>query len=172
LPNWAGGIALVLEACGDRHRFGLQSLTCRGNSDLGKASAIGALSGDERRAAGGTGLLTVGIGEHHAFLGDTVDIGRPVAHHAVRVATQVRLADIIAPNHEDIRLAGLGHLLTPFFQCWMSCRLLRLPPIQAAALFAAAFAAFFLLPTFVAAGLCVFFTGRFAIGPSQPNGPI
>ena len=35
----------------------------------------------KRGAAGGAALLAVPVGEHRAFLGDAVDVGRLVAHH-------------------------------------------------------------------------------------------
>ena len=65
-----------------------------------------ALAGDERRAARGARLLAVGVGEQHPFLGDAVDVGRLVAHQAVRVAAQVRDADVIAPDDEDVGLVA------------------------------------------------------------------
>ena len=74
------------------------------NADLGQAGAVDALPGDEGRAAGGAGLLAVAVGEQHAFLGDAVDVGRLVAHQAVRVATEVRHADVVAPDDEDVGL--------------------------------------------------------------------
>ena len=57
-------------------------------------------------AAGGAALLAVGVGEEHAFVGDAVDVGRPVAHQPVAVAAQVRDADVVAPDDEDVRLVG------------------------------------------------------------------
>ena len=55
---------------------------------------------DERPAV--QRLLAVGVGEQHAFLGEPVDVGRLIAHQAVRIAAQVRLTDIIAPDDEDV----------------------------------------------------------------------
>jgi hypothetical protein len=74
---------------------------------LPKNSSTGAqarLAGDERSAPGGAGLFGVIVGKQHAFLGDAVDIGRVIAHQSMRVARQVRLPDIVAPDDEDIRL--------------------------------------------------------------------
>src|SRR5208282_5095419 len=59
------------------------------------------------------GLFAVRIGEHHAFLSDAVDVGRVIAHEAVRVAAEVQDADVVAPNHEDVRLVGLSHAMPP-----------------------------------------------------------
>ena len=40
-------------------------------------------------------------------LGDAVDVGRPVAHHAAVVGADVEPADVVAPDDEDVGLAGL-----------------------------------------------------------------
>ena len=68
------------------------------DADLRQAGAIDALPGDEGRAAGGAGLLAVGVGEQHAFLGDAVDVGRLVAHQPVRVAAQVAIGRYRRPR--------------------------------------------------------------------------
>ena len=80
LAELAGGVTLVLEELRNRHGLSLEADRCGWDADLGQAGAIDALPGDEGRAAGGAGLLTVGVGEHHAFLGEPVDVGRVVAH--------------------------------------------------------------------------------------------
>ena len=51
-----------------------------GMPTLERPVRIDALPGDERRAARRAGLFAIGVGEHHAFLGDPVDVGRLVAH--------------------------------------------------------------------------------------------
>ena len=51
-------------------------------ADLRQAGAERRLAGDEGGAARGAALLAVLVGEHRAFLGDAVDVGRLVAHHA------------------------------------------------------------------------------------------
>ena len=104
LAELAGRVALVLERRGDGDDLLVHADRRAGNADLGQAGAIDALPGDEGRAARGAGLFAVGIGEHHAFLGDAVDVGRLIAHQAVRIAAQVRDADVVAPDDEDIRL--------------------------------------------------------------------
>jgi len=54
-------------------------------------------------------LLAATIGEDHAFLGDPVDVGRSIAHHPNREGQDVRLADVVAPDDEDLRPLALGH---------------------------------------------------------------
>ena len=90
LAELAGGVALVLQQLRDGHESSVHADRRAGNADFRQAGAIDALPGDEGRAARRAGLLAVAIGEHHAFLGDAVDVGRLVAHQAVRVAAQVR----------------------------------------------------------------------------------
>ena len=63
--------------------------------------------------AGGAALLSIGVGEHHSFFGNPVDVGRLEAHEALRVGADVRQADVVAPDDDDVgflvhrcRLAG------------------------------------------------------------------
>ena len=79
------------------------SLRCR-QPDFEKAGAHRALAGDECGAAGGAGLLAVIVGEDRAFIGDAVDVGRAVAHHATVVGADVPVADVIAHDDENVRL--------------------------------------------------------------------
>ena len=62
------------------------------------------LAGDERGAPGGAGLLAVVVGEDRAFVGDAVDVGRAIAHHAAVVGADVPVADVVAHDDEDVRL--------------------------------------------------------------------
>ena len=91
LAELAGGVALVLERGGDGDDLLVHADWRAGDADLREAGAIDALPGDEGGAARGAGLLAVGVGEHHAFLGEAVDVGRLVAHQAMRIAAQVAI---------------------------------------------------------------------------------
>jgi hypothetical protein len=57
---------------------------------------------NEGRAASGAALLAVPVGEQGAFLRDTVDVRRLVAHHALVVGADVEAADVVAPDDEDV----------------------------------------------------------------------
>ena len=116
LAELPGRVALVLQRRRDRDDLLVHADRRRRNADLRQPGAQHALPGDEGRAAGGARLLAVGVGEQHALLGDAVDVGRLVAHQPVRVAAQVRDADVVAPDDEDVRLlvAGLALGLPPF----------------------------------------------------------
>ena len=102
-------VAQRLEQLGDGRVLLLQPDVHAGHPDLAHAGAVDALAGDERRPAGRAALLAVGIGEKHSLVGDPVDVGREVAHHAAAVATQVRDADVVAPDDEDVRF-GVRHV--------------------------------------------------------------
>ena len=109
LAELAGHVAERLEQLGDG-RVGLgQAFRCARQADLGEAGADGRLAGDERRASGGAALLAIPVGEQRAFLGDAVDVRRLVAHHALVVGADVELADVVAPDDEDVGLVCRGY---------------------------------------------------------------
>jgi hypothetical protein len=66
------------------------------------------------------------VQEFYAFAGYAVDVRRLVAHEALGVRAEVRNADVVAPDDEDVRLLAAG-------RC---CRLLRLPRKDAVAVIA------------------------------------
>jgi hypothetical protein len=105
LAKLACGVTLLLQQRGDGDDFVRHAdRRCR-DADLGQSGPKHALSGDERRASGGAGLLAVAVGEEHPLLGDAVDVRCLVTHQPVRVATQVRDADVVAPDDENVGLA-------------------------------------------------------------------
>ena len=138
LAELPGGVALLLEQRRDGDDLLVHADRRAGKPDLRQAGAKDALPGDEGRAAGGAGLLAVAVGEQHAFLGDAVDVGRVVAHQPVRVAAQVGLADVVAPDDEDVRcLAVFAVYFLPLvfsFRCAFAIRprisCSRWPPVQ------------------------------------------
>ena len=102
LAELRGHVALLLEQFGDRHVTCLQPFLRAGQADLQHARPEARLAGDETRAAGRAALLAVPVGEQRAFLGDAVDIGRPVAHLAEVVRADVPVADVVAPENQDV----------------------------------------------------------------------
>ena len=107
LAELPGRVALRLQQFGDgRILFG-QTFLCSGQTHLQKSGAQRTLPGDERRAAGGAGLLSVIVGEDRALVGDAVDVGRAVTHHAAIVGADVPVADVIAHDDEDVWLLRL-----------------------------------------------------------------
>ena len=64
---------------------------------------------DERPAV--QRLLAVVVGEGHAFDGDAVDVGRLVAHQPMGIGADVRLADVVAPDDQDVGLRCTGSRL-------------------------------------------------------------
>ena len=106
LAELAGGVAEVLEQAADRRIELAHAHRRAGEADLGQPGADAVLAGEERRAAGGAGLLAVVVQEPDAFAADAVDVRRLVAHQAVRVGADVGDADVVAEDDEDVRLAG------------------------------------------------------------------
>src|SRR4029453_1073427 len=97
-------VALRLKQVGDGDIARLQTFLRAGQSNLEHAGAETRLTGDETRASGGAALLTIPIREQRAFLGDAVKVWRLVAHHALVVGAEVPVANVIAPDDEDVGL--------------------------------------------------------------------
>ena len=106
LAELAGGVALRLQCGGDGRVLRLQAEFGAGHADLGQASAVGVLAGDEGRPACGAALLPVVVGETHTLGGDAVDVGGLITHHPVAVATEVALADVIAPDDQNVGIVA------------------------------------------------------------------
>ena len=51
-------------------------------------------------------MLTIEIGEHHAILGDAVNVRCRIAHQAVAVLADVGDAYIVTHDDEDVRQVG------------------------------------------------------------------
>jgi hypothetical protein len=46
--------------------------------------------------------LAIPVGEQRAFIGDAIDVRRPVTHHAPVVGADIELANVIAPDHQNV----------------------------------------------------------------------
>jgi hypothetical protein len=114
LAELAGGVALLVEERRDGHDLVRHADRRGGNADLREPGPVDALPSDERRPAGGARLLAVRVGEHHAFPRDPVDVRRAVAHQAMRVAGEVGDADVVTPDHQDVRLLRISHRVLPW----------------------------------------------------------
>ena len=89
LAELTGAITLVLHGAGDGRIDRHHAFLGARQADLGQAGAQPALAHDEASPAGSAALFGVVIGEQHPFPGDAIDVGRVVAHHPVRIATEV-----------------------------------------------------------------------------------
>jgi hypothetical protein len=49
-------------------------------------------------------LLRIVVGEEAAFIGDPIDVGRSITHHAVAKFADIPDADIVAPEYQNIGL--------------------------------------------------------------------
>ena len=67
------------------------------------------LTENERRASSRAALLTVCVRENGAFVGNAIDVRCPIPHHAHRVGADLRHADIVAEDDEDIGLTSRRH---------------------------------------------------------------
>ena len=108
LAELRGHVALRLEKFGDRDVARLQAFLRAGQADLQQAGAEAGLAGDETRPAGRAALLAVPVGEERTFPGNAVDVRRLVAHHAQVVGADVPVADVVAPQNQDVRFL-CGH---------------------------------------------------------------
>ena len=109
LAELAGGVAEALHEFPDRGILGAQTERRARHADLGETSTDRRLAGNKRRATGGAALLPVEIGEHRAFLGDAVDVRRPVTHDAVVVATDIEPANVVGHDEENVWFL-VGHV--------------------------------------------------------------
>ncbi len=107
LAELTGGIAERLESLGNRDVAILEADRRPGNADLAEAGAQTDLPGDERGSPRRAAVLRIIVGKHHAFVGDAVDVRRLVAHQAAGIGADVRLADVVAEDDENIRLCGV-----------------------------------------------------------------
>ncbi|MCY1415003.1 hypothetical protein D9M71_304700 [compost metagenome] len=106
LAELAGGVALLLHRITDGRRPIGDAMLGAGHADGQQTGAKRMLAQDERRTPGGAGLLAVGMSEQCAFFADAVDVGSFVAHHALVVGTEVKDADVVAEDHQDVRFVG------------------------------------------------------------------
>jgi hypothetical protein len=108
LAELAGGVAVGPQRPGDGGVGVAQANRRARHAHLGEAGAVRVLAGHERGAPRGATLLAVVVGEAGTFGGDAVDVGGAIPHHAVAVTRQVRDADVVAPDDQDVRLFGHG----------------------------------------------------------------
>ena len=125
LAELSGGVPLRLEKFGDGRILCGQPFLRSRQTHLQKSGPQRTLSGDECRAARGAGLLSIIIGEYRALIGDAVDVGRAVAHHAAIVGADVPIADIVGHDDKDV---GLLRLLCHSWRQRGCCRCQRDQP--------------------------------------------
>jgi len=102
LSELTGRVPLRFEQFGERRIFVGETFFGARQADLQQAGAKTRLPGDERRASRRAGLLRVVVGEDRTFLGEAVDVGRAIAHHAATVGADVPVADVVAEDDENV----------------------------------------------------------------------
>ena len=107
LAELSGRVSLRLQKFGDRRVFSGQPFLRPRQAHFQKPCPQRTLSGDERGTARGAGLLSIIVGEYRALVGDAIDVGRAIAHHAAIVGADVPVADVVGHDDENIRLLWL-----------------------------------------------------------------
>ena len=102
LAELSRGVTLGLQHLGQRRSRGLDSQRVAGQADRRHAAADRVLAGDECGATRGARWLRIVVGEHRAFAADAIDVRRGVAHHAGVVEAEVRPADVVPEDHQDV----------------------------------------------------------------------
>ena len=102
LTELPGRISSCLEQLCDGRVLARNAPVGTRHADFRKSCAKHRLAENERRTTRGAALLAVVVGEDHAFLRDAVDVRRAVAHQSHRVGADVRLADVVTPDNEDV----------------------------------------------------------------------
>ena len=103
LAELSGHVTLRLQQTGDCRILLLHAQIGTGKADFREAGPENALPCDVGGAAGRAGLFSIVVGEHHAFLGDAVDVRRAITHQSEGIGRDVRLTDIVAPDHQNVR---------------------------------------------------------------------
>ncbi|MNZ44172.1 hypothetical protein D3C78_617980 [compost metagenome] len=102
LAELAGGIAHGLERGGDGDGFGGNADGRAGLADRGHAGTDRQFAGDEVGAPGGATGFGVVVGKAHAFGRKGIEVGCSAGHHALVVDADVRPADIVAHDHDNV----------------------------------------------------------------------
>ena len=109
LPELTGAVAKALHDGSHGDVSLLPTFRCAGDADLGHAGADWAGAVNERSTPGSATLLSIVVRKEHTFLGNSVDVGCLVTHHATVVVADVFRADVISPDDKDVGfLCGLG----------------------------------------------------------------
>ena len=106
LAELPGGVAKVLEQAANRGIKLAHAHRRAGKTHLGQAAADAMLASQERGSTGGARLLAIIVKKLDALTSDAIDARGLIAHQAVRIGADVRDADIVTPDDQDVRLAA------------------------------------------------------------------
>ena len=107
LAELAGGVSHGLEDLRDRYRLVGNAQRRARLSDRRQSGPDRQFAGNEVCAPRRAACLGVIVGEAHSLVGQSVKIGSPPGHDALIVDADIRPADVIAHNHDDVRLLRL-----------------------------------------------------------------
>ncbi|KAG1246706.1 hypothetical protein G6F65_020545 [Rhizopus arrhizus] len=108
LAELRGVVALAFQGLRNRDVPVLQSYGGTRDTDFRQAGAARRLPGNEGGPARRATVFSVVVGENRAFIGDTIDIGRSVAHDPSGVGADVGLPHVIPKNDKNVRLLAGG----------------------------------------------------------------
>ena len=106
LAELPGRVAQGLQHFGERRCRRLDPERAARGADGREAAPDRVLTGDESRTTRGARRLRVVIREHHSFAPDAIEIRRGVTHYARLEKADVRIADVVAEDDEDVRAVG------------------------------------------------------------------
>ncbi len=104
LAELAGRIALRLQHGGECDGLVRKADIGARLTDRGHARADRQLAGDEIRPARRAARLGVIVGEHHALVGQLVEVRRLAGHDAAMIGADVEPADVVAHDDKNVGL--------------------------------------------------------------------
>ncbi len=111
LAELASHITLGLEVCRDGRVLDFQPQFRARHADLGEPRPKRTLAGDKSGTPCSAALLAISVGENSTFFGNTINVRRPVSHHAAVIGADIPISNIVAPDYQNIwfiRLANSG----------------------------------------------------------------
>jgi hypothetical protein len=97
-------VTQILEQTADRRIKLAHAHRRAGKADFGHAAANAMLAREKGGPTGRAGLLCVILQKPQPLFGNAIDVGRFVAHQGVAVAADIGDPDIVAEDHQDVRL--------------------------------------------------------------------
>ena len=111
LAELTGRVAHGLKRCGNGHSLFWYTDRRARLADGGHACANWQFTSNEVGPSRRTACFGVVVGETHPLSGELVEVGCTTGHHTLMISTDVKPADVIAHDDNDIRFFGRYLLL-------------------------------------------------------------
>src|SRR5262245_18315291 len=120
----AGGVALDLHDIGDRWHPRRYAMRVSRHADGQQTSAKWLLAKNKGGAARRAALLAIGVRKNGPLAGDAVNVRRLVTDQTHGISTDLRNADVIAKDHEEIALTFCLSVIDLIRHCFfpIGCR--------------------------------------------------